>query len=47
MAFFEDVILIDSIQIKTTPEKNFNFLTSIVDDDSYRAWHKEDLVSFR
>jgi len=47
MAFLEDVILTDSIKIKTTPEKIFNFLTSIVDDDSYRAWHKEDHVSFR
>ena len=35
MAFFEDVILTDSIEVKTTPENIFNFLTSIVDDDSY------------
>ena len=47
MAFFEDVILTDSIEINTTPEKIFSFLTSIVDDDSYRAWHKEDHVGFR
>jgi len=47
MAFFEDVILTDSIEIKTTPEKIFNFLTGIVDDASYRAWHKDDHVSFR
>ena len=25
----------------------FNFLTGIVDDASYRAWHKDDHVSFR
>ena len=47
MPFFEDRVLTDSIEIKTTPEKIFNFLTSIVDDDSYRAWHKEDHVSLR
>ena len=47
MAFFEDVILTDSVKIKTTSGDIFNFLTSIVDDDSYRAWHKEDHVSFR
>jgi hypothetical protein len=47
MTFFEDVILTDSVKIKTKPQKIFAFLTSIVDDDSYRAWHKEDHVSFR
>ena len=47
MAFFEERIVTDSIIIKTSPEKIFNFLTSIIDDDSYRAWHKDDHVSFR
>ena len=47
MAFFEEVVIKDSIEIKTTAEKVFNFLTGIVDDESYRAWHKEDHVSFR
>ncbi|MGD2184497.1 MAG: hypothetical protein PVI71_00155 [Desulfobacterales bacterium] len=47
MAFFEEVVLTDSIKIKTTAQKIFTFLTSIVDDNSYRAWHKEDHVSFR
>jgi uncharacterized protein YndB with AHSA1/START domain len=47
MAFLEEVILTDSIEIKTTPEKIFNFLTGIVDDESYRAWHEEDHVSLR
>ncbi len=46
MAFFEDVVIADSIEIKTTPDKIFNFLTRI-DDESYRAWHKEDHVRFR
>jgi hypothetical protein len=47
MAFFEDVILTDSIKINTTPEKIFSFLNGIVDDESYRAWHSQDHVRFR
>jgi hypothetical protein len=47
MALLEDLILTDSIEIKTTAEKIFNFLTSIVDDESYRAWHEEDHVRLR
>ena len=47
MAFFEEVRLTDSIKINSSPDKIFSFLTGIVDDGSYRAWHKEDHVSFR
>jgi hypothetical protein len=47
MALFEEVTLTDSIKIKTTPDKIFSFLTGIVDDNSYRAWHQEDHVRFR
>lgn len=47
MPFFEDRVLTDTIEIKTTPEKIFSFLTSIVDDDSYRAWHPKDHVKLR
>jgi hypothetical protein len=47
MALLEDLTLTDTIEIKTTPEKIFSFLTGIVDDDSYRAWHQKDHVSFR
>jgi hypothetical protein len=47
MAFFEDVVITDSIEIKTTPDKIFNFLTNIIDDGSYRAWHKDDHLTFR
>jgi len=32
---------------KTTQENVFQFLTGIVDSESYRAWHKEDHVAFR
>jgi hypothetical protein len=46
MAFFEEVILTDKIDIQTTPQDIFNFLTGIVDDDSYRAWHSKDHVRF-
>lgn len=47
MALLEDIVLTDSIEIKTTPEKIFNFLTSLVDDESYRAWHHDDHVTLR
>ena len=47
MAFREDIVLTDSIEIKTTPEKIFGFITSLVDDESYRAWHQEDHVALR
>ena len=45
MALLKDVTLTDSIEIKTTPEKIFSFLTNLVDDESYRAWHPDDHVS--
>ena len=47
MAFFEEIVIKDSIEINTTAETIFKFLTGIVDDESYRAWHQEDHVSFR
>ena len=47
MALLKDVNLTDSIEIKTTPETIFSFLTSLVDDESYRAWHPDDHVSLR
>ncbi|UCG56766.1 MAG: SRPBCC family protein [Phycisphaerales bacterium] len=47
MALFEEVTLTESIEIKTTPEKIFEFLSHIVDDESYRAWHPEDHVALR
>lgn len=47
MGMMEDIILTDSIEIKTKPEKVFNFLIHLVDDESYRAWHPEDHVSLR
>jgi len=47
MAFLENIVLTDSIEIKTTPEKIFNFLTGLVDDQTYRAWHPKDHVALR
>ena len=43
----EDVILKHSIEIRTTPEKIFEFLFNLVDDKSYRAWHPDDHVTMR
>jgi len=47
MKLLEDIVLTDSIEIRTTPEKIFEFLLQIVDDASYQAWHPEDHVAFR
>ena len=47
MALLEDVILTDTIEIKTTPDKIFDFFTHLVDDESYRAWHPDDHVALR
>ena len=47
MKLLEDIILKDSIEIRTTPEKIFNFLVNLVDDQSYRVWHSKDHVSLR
>ena len=47
MKLLEDIVVRDSIEIHTTPEKIFGFFLQIVDDASYRAWHPEDHVAFR
>ena len=47
MPIFEDMVLTDTIEINTTPERVFQFLTGIVDSKGYRAWHKKDHVAFR
>jgi len=47
MALLEDITLTDSVEIKTTPEKIFDFFVQLVDDESYRIWHPEDHVAFR
>ena len=45
MKLLEDVILTHSIEIKTTPQRIFDFFRNL-DDASYRVWHPEDHVSF-
>ena len=47
MALLEEVILTDSIEVKTTPENIFGFLSGLIDDESYRKWHPEDHVAMR
>lgn len=47
MKMMEDVILKHSIEIRTTSEKIFKFLSSLVDDKSYRSWHSDDHVALR
>jgi len=45
MRILEDVILKHSTEIRTTPDNIFGFLSNLVDDESYRAWHSEDHVA--
>ncbi|MHA2314904.1 MAG: SRPBCC family protein [Candidatus Hermodarchaeia archaeon] len=47
MRLLEDIYLKDSVEIKTTPEKVFDFLIHLVDEESYRAWHPDDHVTLR
>jgi Polyketide cyclase / dehydrase and lipid transport len=47
LALMEELTLTDTIEIKTTPEKIFAFLNSLVDTESYVAWHPQDHVSMR
>jgi uncharacterized protein YndB with AHSA1/START domain len=46
MKLLEDVVLTHSIEIKTTPERVFDFFRKL-DDAGYRVWHPQDHVSFR
>ena len=47
MRLLEDIHLKDSVEIRTTPQKVFDFLIHLVDDESYRAWHPDDHVALR
>jgi len=38
------MVLTNSIKIKASPEKIFNFLTGLKDTESYKAWHHDHLV---
>lgn len=45
MKFLKEMILRDSIEIKTTPERIFDFFAHI--EENYKAWHPEDHVVLR
>jgi uncharacterized protein YndB with AHSA1/START domain len=47
MALREEIVLTHSIEIEATPEKVFDFLTHLIDDESYRAWHPDDHIALR
>jgi len=47
MTLLKEVVLTDSIEINASSEKVFKFITGLVDDESYRAWHQEDHVALR
>lgn len=46
MPFFQDVVIAESLPIKTRPKDLFNYLTAIVDDDSFKTLNAKN-VSFR
>ena len=45
MALFKQLVLKDSVEIKTTPEKIWEFFTDL--EKNYKAWHPEDHVLFK
>jgi uncharacterized protein YndB with AHSA1/START domain len=45
MKLLETVLLKDSIEIATTPEKVWQFFTDL--EQNYRAWHPEDHIVFK
>jgi hypothetical protein len=47
MKLLRDVFLTDSIEVSVSPDKVFDFLHNLVDDESYRSWHPADHVTWR
>lgn len=45
MVLFKQLILRDSIEIKTTPEKIWEFFVNL--EKNYKSWHPEDHVLFK
>jgi hypothetical protein len=41
MPFFDDLILTESVEIKTTPAEIFTYLIGIVDDESFKKRKKK------
>lgn len=45
MKLFKPLILTDPIEIKTTPEKIWEFFTNL--EKNYKAWHPKDHIVFK
>lgn len=45
MSLFSQLVLSDSIEIKTTPEKIWEFFTNL--ENNYKAWHPQDHILFK
>jgi len=45
MALLEQIVLEDTIEINTTPEKIWEFWAKM--DENYKAWHPKDHILFR
>ena len=45
MKLFKPLILTDSIEIKTTPEKIWEFFTNL--EKNYKAWHPKEHIVFK
>jgi len=45
MSLFKQLLLKDSIEIKTTPEKIWEFFTNL--EKNYKAWHPNDHILFK
>ncbi len=45
MKLFKPLILTDSIEIKTTPEKIWEFFSNL--EKNYKAWHPKDHILFK
>ncbi len=45
MGLFKQLVIKDSVEIKTTPEKIWEFFINL--EQNYRIWHPEDYVLFK
>ena len=45
MALFEQIVLKDTVEINTTPDKIWEFWANV--NKNYKAWHPEDHILFR
>ena len=45
MSLFKQLVLKNSIEIKTTPEKIWEFFTNL--EKNYKAWHPKDHILFK